>query len=499
MGSITALLDDLDAADDAAAFELLDELRRHEDLATVGGVDAFRAARTLLERGDPHDLSAAADLAWRAHGDGIEGAGLIFATSADRMSLMGGRPQRFGTVLMPHLGDAHLAPLDGAVSDDMRRQLGLTDLAGIRRQVEELNRNQARQRALTGELPKDLPFARIWRDPTAKELRERMEAEGQPVWADGDELTFVCDRPLAGAIAGPVFEMPLWPVDDLLVLTVNVRRLPEAVFTYGFWPLTAEGAPAFTRRPDPEGRWRGPEARPPAPTNDEIKGQLIEAAVESEALGEPRRVDVYRPPNHTKAEKLPVVYATDGQWFAPYARRLDAAIEAGTIPRLVVVAAHSAGFDPARGGNLRAYEYLLGFDPRRFERHERFFIDELSAWAEEELGASAEREQRVVFGCSDGGGHAMTAGLFHADRFGTVIAYSTGTPPQGHERWEEGRAPYIELCAGTLEPNFHGATQAWTHWLTMQNVRHHWTERVCGHEPLQWVEELPDALARALG
>ena len=56
---------------------------------------------------------------------------------------------------------------------------------------------------------------------------------------------------------------------------------------------------------------------------------------------------MYRPPGHTRSEKLPVVYATDGQMFAPYARRIDAAIAAGTIPRLVVVAAHSAGFDPA--------------------------------------------------------------------------------------------------------------------------------------------------------
>ena len=44
-----------------------------------------------------------------------------------------------------------------------------------------------------------------------------------------------------------------------------------------------------------------------------------------------------------------VVYATDGGMFAPYARRIDAAIEAGTIPRVVVVAAHSAGWDPSQG------------------------------------------------------------------------------------------------------------------------------------------------------
>jgi enterochelin esterase-like enzyme len=196
---------------------------------------------------------------------------------------------------------------------------------------------------------------------------------------------------------------------------------------------------------------------------------------------------------------LPVVYATDGGMFAPYARRVDAAIEAGTVPRVVIVAAHSAGFDPARGGNLRGMEYLFGFDPGRYDRHERFFVNELPRWAEEELGVSDDRNQRVVFGCSDGGAHALAVGVAHPDRFGHVIAYSSGMPPQGRERWAEGTAPYIQLCAGIFEPGFFGATQAWAHWLSMMKLPHHWTERVCGHEPIQWVEELPAALGRALG
>ena len=84
-----------------------------------------------------------------------------------------------------------------------------------------------------------------------------------------------------------------------------------------------------------------------------------------------------------------------------------AAIEAGLVPHVLVVAAHSAGF---RHGNLRALEYLPGFDDDRFDRHQRFFVDELAAWAEAELGASTDRSGRAVFGCSDGGGHALATG-----------------------------------------------------------------------------------------
>jgi hypothetical protein len=50
-----------------------------------------------------------------------------------------------------------------------------------------------------------------------------------------------------------------------------------------------------------------------------------------------------------------------------------------------------------------------------------------------------------------------------------------------------------------LEGQFFLSTYAWHAFLDMSGVANHWTERVCGHEPLQWVEELPAALTRAFG
>ena len=168
------------------------------------------------------------------------------------------------------------------------------------------------------------------------------------------------------------------------MLTVRVERLDELVLTYGFWPLDAGGAPAFAGRPDPDGRWRGPAAPPSPPTNDPVLGQLLEHTIDSAGLVGPRRVTVYLPPGHTADQELPVVYATDGQGLAAYARRVDAAIAAGTLAPVVLVGAHAAMADPVRG-NLRALEYLYGFDARRFDGHQRFFVDELSAWAEADL------------------------------------------------------------------------------------------------------------------
>lgn len=450
--------------------------------------EAADTARELLERGSMRDLDPAMRLAWEAHEAGVEGAGRLFATAVDRASVMQSRRQRFGTFAYDHQGDLVLAPLDGSVDDEQRAALGLGPLASLRADLEATNRARAEAVAASAGLPPGKPYVRVWHAPTEAELLARRAAEGADVWADGDDLTFVCDRPLVGAIVGPLFELPMWRVGSLLVLQVRVQRLAEVVLTYGFWPLDEDGQPAFSRRPDPDGRFRGVDARPAAPTNDVLLGVLEDHEVPSQALGAPRRVSVYRPPG-APAGPLPVVYATDGQFFAPYARRVDAAIEQGSVPPCIIVASHAS--------NQRTGEYFPGFDPRRFDAHERFFVDELAAWAEAELPVRTDRAGRAVFGCSDGGAHALTMGLGHADRYGHVIAYSSGLPPNGDEGWPAGEAPSLHLCAGTLEGQFFLATSAWHAVFEMTGVANHWTERVCGHELIQWIEELPAAIARA--
>ncbi len=486
------LLDQLDQAEDFTAPRLVESLRRHPEAKALVGPDALRAARALVRYGNLEDLSLAAELSWQAHGAGVAGAGRVFATAIDRYSVAQSRQQRFGTFGFQYKGELVPAPLDGSVNDELRVQLGLGTLADLQAELDEANRAAARQRAAeTGGVSHSEVYTRIWRDPTEAELRARWAQEGQPAWSDGDELTLVCDRPIAGAIVGPLFEIPMWRVGDLLVLTVRVHRLQEAVLTYGFWPLDESGRPAFTERPEPDGRWRGPAARPAEPTNDVIVGTLEEHQIDSRSLGRPRKVSVYRPSGHRVDEQLPVVYATDGQWVGAYARRVDAAIEAGQIPRCVVVASHSS--------SQRTGEYFPGYDPAAYSRHEHFLVDELLPWAEANFGVVAEPSGRAIFGCSDGGAHALATAINHFERFGHAIAYSSGMPPSGSERWPAGKAPNIQLCAGVLEGQFHLSTYAWHAYLDMTGVTHHWTERVCGHEFIQWVEELPAAIGRAFG
>lgn len=492
------LLREAERADEIAAPELIARFRTHPDLTELTGSLALRASRLLASSGQATDLPDVARLAKLAHDEGIDGAGLVYAEAADKLALFSGQPQPYGTVMVEHQGDVVQPPVDPTTNDFQRAQYGVPPLSQLLERVETVARQLAVERAGTPDyLPPGQRYCRVWNDPDPVALRARREAEGAGAWADGDVITFVAESAVPVAVT-PVFPIPSWDAGDgLQVLSLRIERLDEAVITYTFTPLGGAQAMDF-KRGSHDGRFRGPKAPPEAASNEVLVGTMFEHALESRALGEPRRVTIYQPPNYHQNEMLPVVYATDGGMFAPYARRLDAAIEARRCPRVVVVAAHAAPADQVHG-NLRALEYLLGFDDRRFDAHQRFFVDELAAWAESELGVPSDPALRAVFGCSDGGGHALTTGRLHHHRFAHIIAYSTGMPPEPTMRWNTQTHPFVHLCAGTLEGAFHQATEAWAGYLHVQGAPYHFTERVAGHDLIQWCEELPIALVRAWG
>lgn len=139
-----------------------------------------------------------------------------------------------------------------------------------------------------------------------------------------------------------------------------------------------------------------------------------------------------------------------------FAAVLEPGVVAGTTPAAVLVGVHSATGTPA--DDPRGREYLPGLDSRRFEAHERFFVDEVADWARREVGVSADRELRAVGGYSNGAVLASALGGRHPDRFGAVVAFSMGVHPPLPSG---SRPPRHYLLAGTLEPGFLRATREW--------------------------------------
>jgi len=216
------------------------------------------------------------------------------------------------------------------------------------------------------------------------------------------------------------------------------------------------------------------------------------------ALGESRDLTVYRPPGHDPTQQYPVVYAADGEVVGLFAPILDPQIVDGSVPAVIVVGVHSASSGGESGQDLREQEYLLGMNPERFEAHERFFVYEVSDWAERTLGASSNREERAVFGVSNSGGFAVSMGIRHPERYGAVLAFSFAVGPEGWgtPEWTADTAPRHYLMAGTLEP-YRVTAARWAATLSQLGVEYVHRERVCGHDLVVHMEEFPGAVAWA--
>jgi enterochelin esterase-like enzyme len=283
----------------------------------------------------------------------------------------------------------------------------------------------------------------------------------------------------------PAIQLPMWRIDDdLWALSVRVRDLDRAAISYAF---TSLGEPW----PGTE-TWRGPLA-PPAPRRAApLAGELTEAIIESRWLREPRKLTVYVPPAQ---EGSPcVLFMADGQTVGKFAEVVEPLIAERAIPRTTLVGVHSG--ESTAGDLVRAQEYIPGHDRTRFEAHRRFFLEEVPAWAERELGASVDPARRALAGYSNGAVLVSTLGCRDPDRVGKVIAFSPGVEPP-LPRGPRPAAHY--LLSGTLEPPFHENTRRWAERLRGRGVTVELRERVCGHDPLMWEEELPAAITWAFG
>jgi enterochelin esterase-like enzyme len=352
------------------------------------------------------------------------------------------------------------------------------------------DRRRAEARWSRGGLARGENLARVWRPVTAAELEARWKAEGSPVWRDGDVLTLVHRAEAERVYVLPGIQLEMWRVeDDLWALMVRVRDLDRAAVSIGF--LAISGGRRWGL-PMPETIiWRGPAAPAAAPRAAPLAGELREVHLDSRELGERRALTVYLPPG--RGERPPVLYLADGGSVPSFAAVLEPGVAAGTTPAVVIVGTHSATSTP--GDDARAREYLPGVDRLRYEAHERFFVDEVADWAERELGVASGRERRAAGGFSNGAVLASAMGCRHPDRFGAAIAFSLGIePPPPREV-----AARHYLLAGTLEPGFHRATRARAAKLRDRGVEVEERERVCGHDPLMWEEELPAAVRWAFG
>jgi len=120
----------------------------------------FWAGATLVRSDEPQHLVLAESLGGRATALGEPRGGLVRAEARDRLALLLGEPQPYGTqsVYVPITGRWRLYEVDPRTTDAERAELGLPPLEELRRRAEARNDSDLTKR-LGGELvrPGNLP------------------------------------------------------------------------------------------------------------------------------------------------------------------------------------------------------------------------------------------------------------------------------------------------------------------------------------------------------
>jgi enterochelin esterase-like enzyme len=213
-----------------------------------------------------------------------------------------------------------------------------------------------------------------------------------------------------------------------------------------------------------------------------IAGELV---TETFGYDGGRQVTVYVPPGPPEA----VVFAGDGQLISQWGGTLEAA----DVPVTMIVGVHRLADEM-----LRLHEYSPGFDPDRFEAHEKFFVDDVRLWVRSRFGVALPAERTAVFGVSAGGELALAIGLRHPDVYGVIFSASPGggyRPPAVMP----GTLPRAYLVAGLQEPFFLKNATRWADALRAAGADVEMTERVGSHGDAFWREEFPLMVAWAFG
>ena len=220
-----------------------------------------------------------------------------------------------------------------------------------------------------------------------------------------------------------------------------------------------------------------------------IAGRLV-----TEQLGYDgaRSVTAYVPPAAPEA----IVFAGDGQLIASW----GTVLEADGLPPTMIVAAHRLDDE-----TLRLHEYSPGqntaafaFDPERFAAHERFFVQDVRAWARSRFDVALPADRTAVFGVSASAELALAMALRHPDIYGVVFCASPGAgyrPPAVMP----GSLPRAYFVAGTQEPFFLANAGRWADALRDAGADVVMTERAGSHGDTFWREELPLMVMWAFG
>ena len=319
----------------------------------------------------------------------------------------------------------------------------------------------------------------------------------ETMWQDGDIFIFAQEVSVDGVVLMgdiPTGLRPI-PASEWFAIAVQISRGDEALLSYGFLKIDGQ---RLVWEDLVYYDWRGSSAPETPEVVEKLSGTLEEFEIASEYLDASRQITVYLPPNYDENDDYPVVYMADGAVVRSYSHVVEPAILAGTLQSIVLVGIHAHPLDPNGQFNYRGLEYLpfLQTPSRRFNNHQDFVVNELIPEIENRYAVSTKREDRALFGLSDGATFTAWTVQTYPEIFGNALIFSLGTNPDFTETAEPIR---YYMVYGTLELAFYAATTHWIELVDTAGLEYAYQERVSGHNLMLWREEITPALIWLFG
>lgn len=223
---------------------------------------------------------------------------------------------------------------------------------------------------------------------------------------------------------------------------------------------------------------------------DTLLGKLLKDTLQSPILKVGKIYTVYLPPNTSSVAKLPVIVLTDGQATGYYAKYVEPLITSKTIEPIALIGLHSQpSYD---NGNYDRYaDYVRESPPSEaFKKNRQFFLDEFLPFLNKTYPIALNKEQRYLYGWSNGGAFVSYIGLYHPERFDHILAFSISgfiSPLfYGKKSYDFDNYPDFITCAGTNEESIYKDNIKFAKELTANNINCEFAAFNAGHDSKMW-------------
>ncbi len=334
--------------------------------------------------------------------------------------------------------------------------------------------------------PSTAPFEIVSPPADSARLIAGLGRQAEGVWLDDDVLWLATSNPGGPWKTTGGIPVTLTQVDGTNIWAVGLRwdRWPEAFMKVAFLGDDLPAGPLKYLS------WRGERA--PTPPAQADPGKTESFQLPGPVPGSERTITVVLPPNHDGDDPLPAIVLADGQSAEAWGRVIAALVLEGKARPLAVVGVHSGTYEGDRGLpydpqlDVRAREYLEGFDQERFAAHLDWMIETVLPEAARRYAISLRREDLAVAGFSNGGAFAASAALRRGDVFGTALAMSVGVPPEAKPRAEDAPVARFFFAAGELEHRFLNHTQITRDRVHAAGGETMLVQYVAGHDAEMW-------------